>query len=208
MCELAKKFDQYEIYKSKADIAMQRVIAFNEIYPFKKNPNLIDDLEAGDIYKKGKDSLFGWIVYKLKDAGHVKSYSSTLYNAKENVDVFKKLLKIVVDDSVSLEKKVNAPWQSIKGMHGDKTLAKKIIFCFNPNILPIFKTEDFEFFYKKIVNEKLPTQDYFNTSIGRKFAVLNEEILKEKEKCNVTKDWSTIYFMWFLYVTYKSYGRF
>lgn len=203
MCELAKNFDQYGVYKSKADIALQRLFAFNDIFPFKKHPEMIDDLEPEQVYTKGSDSLFGWIIYKLKDAGYVKSYPSTFFNAKTKLDVFKKLLKIVVDDSISIEKKINAPWQSITQMGGEKTLAKKIIFCFNPTILPIFKPEDFEFFYKKLVNEKLPSSNYYNTSLGRKFSVLNEALLNVKNSCELTKKWSNIYFMWFLYVTYK-----
>lgn len=49
MYDKAKEFDPHTRYKNKTDIALQRLIAFNEIYPFKKKPELIDELKPDDL---------------------------------------------------------------------------------------------------------------------------------------------------------------
>lgn len=115
---------------------------------------------------------------------------------------FKGLLKIVIDEEKTLAEKVDASWESISGMGGDKHLAKKIIYCYHDDVLPIFKTDDLKLFFELLGKQNLPS-NYDSMSLGEKIQFLNQELLNVKESCAETKDWDNVYFMWFLYVTYK-----
>lgn len=111
-------------------------------------------------------------------------------------------MRIAVADEKKLAEKVDASWENIKGMGRDKILAKKIICCYNDDVMPIFRTGDLEFFFKKLTKRNLPS-NYYSMSLGEKYQFLNQELSKVKENCAETKDWDRVFFMWFLYVTYK-----
>ena len=72
--------------------------------------------------------------------------------------ILRRLLHVAVDRKKTLAEKVDAPWDQIKGLGRDRHIAKKIIFCFNyenGDVLPIFKTQDLEFFINKIVDKPI-----------------------------------------------------
>lgn len=202
MSEKIKEFDKNGEYKQKIDESLSMLKAFRQKYPFKDDPNSIDALTAEDLFKKGGDYFFRWVEFRLKEIGALFIYSNVYRNACNQLDDFKALLRIAVDDSKSLAEKVDAPWERISGMGGDKHLAKKIIFLYNDDVLPIFKTTDLEYFCINLVGRhKLPS-NYNSMSLGEQYQFLNEVLFNLKESYGETKNWDTPYFMRFLYEMY------
>lgn len=202
LSEDAGKFGKSRKYRRKVEHVLRLLTQFKQSYPLKDNLESISGLRAEDIFNEGKDYFFWWIVYALKDFGYVGGYPTAFRNASKNLSQFKELLRTAVTDEKTLAEKVDAPWENIKGMGGDKILAKKIICCYNDDVLPIFKTDDLEFLFKKLTNRNLPL-NYYSMSLGEQYQFLNQELLKVKENCGETKNWDRVFFMWFLYVTYK-----
>ena len=198
----AEEFDKSGKYRRKVDDVLELLEQFRRKYPFKDQPEFIDNLTAEDIFKEGEEYFFRWIVYELKDLGYIGGYPTAFRNACDNLDFFKGLLRIVIDEEKTLAEKVDASWEKIRGMGKDKHLAKKIIYCYHDDVLPIFKTDDLELFFKLLSTHNLPS-NYDSMSLGEKYQFFNQELLNVKESCAETKDWDNIYFMWFLYVTYK-----
>jgi len=192
----AEEFGNIGKYRRKADRVLRLLEKFKQKYPLKEKPESISHLGAEDIFDKGKDYFFRWIVYELKDLGYVGGYPTAFRNASKNLSLFKELLRTAVADETELADKVDASWENIRGMGGDKILAKKIICCYNNDILPIFRTEDLEFFFKKLTKSGLPSS-YYSMSLGEKYQFLNQELSKVKENCAETKNWDRVFFMWF-----------
>ncbi len=202
MSEKAEEFDKSGKYRRKVDDVLRLLEQFRLKYPFKEDSEFVNSLRAEDIFNEGKDYFFRWIVYELKDLGYVGGYPTAFRNAYNNLKFFKELLRIAVADEKTLADKVDAPWENIRGLGGDKHLAKKIICCYNDDVLPIFRTDDLELFFKVLRQRNLPSH-YDSMSLGEKYQFLNQELSKVKENCAETEDWDRVFFMWFLYVTYK-----
>ena len=200
----AKRY--YEKSKEKLEIQMKLFEEFLELYPFHKNPEKIDLLLPNEVYNPGDNIYFlKYIEHKLHEFGMI-SLGSSKYaeNAKQQINTFKELLHIAVDDSLSIAEKVDAPWDKIKFFGGDRHIAKKIVFCYNSDkILPIYKTKHLEHFASKIDSKFKSKQNKFNKSyddlsLGEKFEFLNDIILNFKR--NVIKtEMNNVSFMWFLY---------
>jgi len=163
---------------------------FLSLYPYKEHRENINSITPETIYNPGKKPYFlYYIEFKLKEHGAIKvGTAQYAINAKKQIGTFKKLLKIVVEDSITIADKVDAPWEDIKYFGGDKIVAKKIIYCYNPQkVLPIYKTEHLEHF-AEIIDENYQIQankfrkPYNELSTGQKFEYLNELILKFKEE--------------------------
>lgn len=201
--EKAKEFDISGERRREIDDALELLKQFRKKYPFKDDPRFIDLLTPEDLFKKGEDYFFRWIEFKLRSLGRLLVGSTLAYqNACNQLEDFKDLLRIAVDGEKSLAEKVNAPWERISGMGGDKHIAKKIISCYDDNVLPIFKTEDLEYFFNLFVGRlKLPS-NYDVMSLGEKYQFLNQALIKEKERYAETKAWDNVYFMRFLYEIY------
>lgn len=137
--------------------------------------------------------------------GYIGGYPVAFRNARERLETFKGLLRIAVDEEKTLARKVDAPWEKIKGMGRDKHLAKKIIYCYNDDILPIFRTTDFEDFLVQLDVRQNLSSNYDTLSTGKKYESLTQTLLDVKRGSIETKDWDNAYFMWFLYSTYKGY---
>ncbi|MBP2046738.1 AAA family ATPase [Methanobacterium aggregans] len=177
---------------------------FLSLYPYKEHPETIDSITPEIIYNPGKKPYFLYFIeFGLKDFGLLRCGSARYAeNARNDLNSFKKLLKIVVDDSFSIAEKVDAPWEDIKFFGEDKNIAKKIIFCYNPTkILPIYKTKHLEYF-ASLINEDFNSnkfnKSYENLSLGQKFEYLNDIILKFKEE-HIKVEMDTVCFMHFLY---------
>jgi hypothetical protein len=125
-----------------------------KLFPFRKHPECIDKLTPKKIYNPGgKDYFFYWIEYKLKILGHLSVYNGkkTYINAMDNINALKQLLKIIVDDTLSISEKIDAPWEKIKRFGGDKHIAKKILFCYYPEkVICVYNTKDLEEFSEKL----------------------------------------------------------
>ena len=105
----------------------ERYKEFLKLYPFRTNPEKIDELTPDMIFKPGEDYFLGWIEFKLRGLGHI-AVGSALYatNARKQIDKFKELLHTLVNDSLPVWKKLD-PWEVIKFWGGDRQIAKK--FC-------------------------------------------------------------------------------
>jgi len=204
----ARVFDSDGAIKRLVDEALEKLKVFRQKYPFAENPDAIELLSPEDIFRKDTGEIgefFHYIEYYLKPLGHLKTYPKVYLQIREQIDLFKDLLYVVVDKKKSLAEKVDAPWNEIKGLGGDSHIAKKIIFCFNyetGSVVPIFSTSHLEHFLN-IIQEApwLPIQ-YDTMSLGEKYETLTEELLKAKESFPLTKPWEITYFCRFLYETY------
>lgn len=179
---------------------------FLSLYPYKEHREKIDSITPETIYNPGKKPYFlYYIEFKLKNFGAIKvGTAQYAENARNQPEKFKELLKITVNDSISISDKVDAPWDDIKFFGGDRHIAKKIVFCYNPSeILPIYKTEHLEYFASKIDANYNSNPNKFNTpyeelSVGQKFEYLNEIILKFKEE-EIKTEMDNVCFMQLLY---------
>jgi len=202
----AKEFDKRGKYRRKVDDALELLKQFRRNYPFKESPESIDSLTIDDLFKESPPKVgnfFWWIEYKLKPLGYLSIYSNVYRNARNQLEEFKALLYVAVDDEKTLAEKVDAPWERISGMGGDKHVAKKIISCYDDNVLPVFRTSDLEYFFDLFEGKENLPSNYDSMSLGEKFQFLNQALLDAKERVSATRKWDNVYFMWFLYVTYK-----
>jgi hypothetical protein len=205
--EKIRNFDENGRFKVEIDRTMTLLRSFRKKYPFLEKSDLIDNLTTNDIFTDSGDvgDFFHWIEYHLKPIGHLYLFSKVYRNIRSQLDDFKSLLYIVVDKSKSLAEKVDANWEEITGMGGDKHIAKKIIFCFNyetNSILPIFKTRDLEFFYRNVTDSPYFPDRFSRMSLGEKYQFLNSELIRNKERLTETRQWELPYFSRFLYETF------
>jgi len=192
-------------------------------FPFQESPSSISNLTKKDVYNPGSgDYFFYWVEHKLKILGHITLGSSAPFkNASEELQKLRELLKIAIDKEKRLHEKVDAKWESIKGLGGDKHVAKKIIFLYNiDSVYPIFKTEQFEHFLQKLgVDPNLFANSIFNKSyksltLGEKLEVLNEALCDFKQKTKPFTTWDNHTFSRLLYekvppplTSYSSMGQ-
>ena len=94
-----------------------------------------------------------WVEHRTRNLGAIFTYGGRVYpNAVKQIDKFKELLKVLVDDSKSIAKKIDAPWENIKFFGGDKLIIKKILFLYYPDdVIPVFKTKHLEDFVNKCI---------------------------------------------------------
>ncbi|HSV32259.1 MAG TPA: hypothetical protein VLH40_09610 [Atribacteraceae bacterium] len=147
---LDEKLREFE--KERKNYLTEAIGLYNEFirrYSFREHPEKIDELTPEKIYNPGaQDYFIIWIELKLRNLGRI-SVGSSLYaeSARGNPEKFKQLLKVAIDPALNIAEKIDAPWESIRGFGGDKLVAKKIVFCYNPEkMLPIFKTDHLEHF--------------------------------------------------------------
>jgi hypothetical protein len=200
MAEKVKMFDPNRVIKKEILNGLKLLEKFRKKYPFKNDPSSIDNLTPDDLFKKGEDYFFRWIEFTLRPLGGIAMGSAMVYkNACNQLEDFKVLLRIAVDDTKTLAEKVDAPWERISGMGGDKLIAKKIIASYNDNVLPIFKTSDLEHFFSQLVGRQNLPSNYDSMTLGEKYQFLNQSLIKVKESSSETKVWRNAYFMRFLY---------
>jgi hypothetical protein len=200
-------FDKDRLIKVGIDVAMNSLKDFRVKYPFVENPESIETLNPDEVFKRESDEVgefFHWIEYYLKPVGHLTLYSSNPYRQIRNqFEDFQELLYTAVDSKKTLAQKVDAPWEKIKGLGGDKHIAKKIIFCFNyenGGILPIFNINHLQHFVNEIVNKpSFPAQC---DTPGEMYEFLISELLRVKEDLLETQSWEPLYFARFLYQNY------
>ncbi|MBN2197827.1 hypothetical protein JW698_01355 [Candidatus Wolfebacteria bacterium] len=202
-----KDFENNWKYREKFDSALEKHAEFLRIFPFREKPWLIDKLSVEQIYNPHKDKnyFFYWIEHALKPLGHLYIGGARVYkNAIENIDVFKRLLKIVINESLPIADKIDAQWKEISGFGLDKHIAKKIIYCYYPEkIIPSYKTEDLEEFMSILgLTYKKYNKNYNSLSVGKKFELLNGLLLLFKNKYLKMKKWNNGEFGGFLYEYY------
>lgn len=209
--ELAK-FNCSEEY-DKCSQALSLRDKFLERFPFRKQPGLIDELTPELIYNphsSDKNYFFNWIEHSLMWLGAVKLGSAKPWeNASENIETFKDLMKIAVDDKISIADKIDAHWEDIKGFGGDRHIVKKIISVYYPEkIIPIFKTEDWELFFdlleidytERFIDKFRKNYSGSNTTVGEKFETLNELFMELKNSQPLFAEMDNAMFMNYIYV--------
>ena len=173
---------------------------FIKKFPFKEKPEKIDELKPEDLYSPGKskDYFFYYVEHKLKALGHIRIGSAITWEmAVNNLEKFKRLLKIAVS-ARHLHEKIDADWESIPYWGGDKIVAKKIIFLYDPdNIIPVFKTEHIEHYVRQLlfsieelnkISKENFDKEYAELTLGEKYQVLNEMLLNIKKSSNILKE--------------------
>lgn len=193
------------------DVQVKAINLHNQFlarFPFHKNPSEIDNLTEADVYDPGSgDYFFYWVEHKLKILGHIAMGSSAPFrNASENLDKLRPLLKIAVDPKIRLHEKVDARWRNIKGLGGDRHVAKKIIYLYDvQNTYPIFKTEHFEYFLTILgvdvisFSNSVFGKSYSALSLGQKFETLNVAINDFKQNTEPFSSWDILTFSRLLY---------
>lgn len=202
---LEKEEELQSIRKGK-----RRLEDFRRKFPFRENPEEIDELSPKNIYnpEKGEtDYFFNWIEHRLRPLGGIFVWSARRWkNAVKNMDRLKELLKIAVDDEKPLSMKIDAPWENIKGFGGDKHIAKKIVSVYYPErIIPIFKTEHLERICRILgisperEAKERKGKDYGEMTVGEKWELHNELLSEAKRGIEPLKGKSNALFMRFLY---------
>ena len=207
--EIKTNFEEFqEDIETEYDDMKKDFQEFLRVYPFKKHPEKIDSLTPEDIYNPGNPSFLYYIEHKLNHFGSIKLGSSKYaYNARDQINEFKSLLKIVVDDSKSIAEKLDAPWDKIKFWGGDRHVAKKVIFCYNiDKVMSIYNTNDLEDYANLFDRNHASRKNEFGKAydgltLGEKFEYLNEIILRFKNE-NIDSNLDNSAFMMFLYRYY------
>ncbi|MFQ6134259.1 MAG: hypothetical protein ACE5KU_00395 [Nitrososphaerales archaeon] len=133
--DLKDELQKYEESREQRDIieaAWNEHKLFLERFPYRERPEEINKLQPRDLYDPGasKDYFFNWIEHRTKALGHIAVGSAAPFqNVTKDIDEFKNLLRIVIDNSKSLAEKLDADWSRIKGFGGDKHLAKRWSFA-------------------------------------------------------------------------------
>ena len=214
--KLVEMKEKVEEVRTRIEDAWRLQQEFVSRFPFREKPELIDDLIPKDVYNPGVSGYFlDYIEHKLKPLGHIYVPSDRPWrNARDNLDDFKKLLKIAVDDSVSLADKIDAAWDSLSGWGGDRHYAKKLVFCYYPDeVVPIFKTEHLEHFVKILglredIDEKAVNRfgkGYDDFSLGQKYELLNNILLDFKKNREEIKDWDNALYVRLLYEAFPPF---
>lgn len=183
---------------------------FLERFPFRSHPERIDELKPEDVYNPGlKDYFFYYLEFKLRLLGKIRLGSAIPWEeAAKKIDVFKSLLKKVVDDSLQLHKKIDAEeCEALKGWGGDRTIVKKIVSLYYlDDVIPVFSTKVLEdnvsslnlWEYARSVAKDLFSKPYSELSVGEKFETLNKVLLTLKEAVEELKGIDNPLYMHFL----------
>ena len=198
---------------NRTDKALVNLKKFVNRYPFREKPTEIQNLKPKEIFNPNqgdKDYFFYWIQYPLKALGHIfVGHAGWFENARDNSELFKKLLEILVDENKSIAEKLDAPWEEIKGFGGDKNLAKKILFCYySEKLFPIYKTEDLEDFMRKFnlpflkKSESKYNGRYEVLTVGQRFELLQYMLSNLKKSIPESENMSKSIFSAVLYYYY------
>ncbi len=207
MLDKAKAFDKNGLIKREVEIEFGRLKELRQKYPFAENLRTIEWLDPDKLFKVNPDEVgefFRLLENTLKQFGNPTLNSSNTYrNARLQIQDFKNLLRIVVDNRKSLAQKVDAPWEKIGGLGQDKQLAKKINYCFNyenQTILPIFSNQYVRHFTNRVSDTFVAQTKYL--SLGQEYEHYTTELIKTKNSFPLTQGWDSLYFTRFLYQTF------
>jgi len=207
MLEKANAYDKVGIEKHEVQKAVLSLKELRQKYPFTENLRSIEWLDPDKLFKVNPDEVgefFQLLERSLKPVSFTNLNNSNVYrNARLQISDLKNLLRTAVDDRKSLAQKVDAHWDRIGGVGQDKTLAKKIIYCFNEEkgaVLPIFSTQHLRHFVSKVSDLSGGQTKYYSS--GQEYEHYTAELLKAKNSQPLTKSWHALYFARFLYQTY------
>ncbi len=200
-----------EISKERVTTGFENLKKFLTYFPFRKNPEEINNLTENDLYNPGyvdnKAYFFYWVEHKTRDLGRYSIGSSNVYmNALKDLTDFKLLLKRVVNNELPVHEKLDDKWDRISGFGGDRNIAKKILYLYHSDkIIPIWKTEDLIQFCSSLNLIKIDSE-FKSGDIGRQFEILNKALFDFKNKIMPDKD--NVYFSMLLYGFFDLYVNF
>jgi hypothetical protein len=207
MQEKASVFDSNNAIKHEVNIALATLKDFRKRYAFTENLQEIEWLDPDRLFKLNPDQIGDFFIFIenfLKPFSNSTKISYNVYrNARLQIKEFKNLLRKVVDDRTSLAEKIDAPWERIGGFGQNKTLTKKIIYCFNfekQTVLPIFSNHHMRHFTNCILD--FPIYPTKHASTGQEYQHYTTELLKAKNNFPLTQTWNNLYFTRFLYNAY------
>lgn len=206
--ENAMRFDPNHEIRNEVEEGLEVLDEFHKRFPFRRNPETIYSLTPEDVYnpRVSRDYFFYWLEYKLVSLGRMAVGSTLGYrSAKEHLDTFKDLLKNTVDDNRPLAEKVDLEWEKLRGFGNEKIIAKKIISVYYDEVLPIWTTSHLRHFHDAVMGRGTLPRDFDNRTLGQKYAVLMDGLRSKKRSFDITADWSSAYFVKFLYEYY--YGQ-
>jgi putative restriction endonuclease len=177
-------------------------------FPYKEYPEFIDNLLPQDIVQK-KDGFLN--LFKRKIGGIEHMNANHIGWAIENIEAFKRLLKIATDLSKGIAEKIDESLDlELITTSGDKFVKGKLplglIYLFNSdNLLPIFSIPDMEHFLHRLGGkynnqdeaDKYYEKNYFDLPTGQKYELLTRLLLKAKNKLN--RNWDNYAYRLFLY---------
>ena len=207
--EMAVSFDADGSIRTEVDDGLRLLMRFRRAFPFHSDPGSIDHIKEEDLYSPpcgpGNEYFFYWLEFPLKHLGRLKVGSTAPYrNACTQIDLFKGLLHKLLDPDLSLAEKIDLPWDQIQHFGAEKTIAKKILSVYDDTIIPVFITDHMLHFYRRVVGERMLPIGFGQLSVGRKYQVLMEGLLRAKNEDTVTRGWDNYYFMKFLYDAYPT----
>ncbi|MDR0797173.1 MAG: hypothetical protein LBE70_00420 [Nitrososphaerota archaeon] len=207
MQEKVNAFDKAGLIKHEIEKTFACLKEFRQKFPFVENLREIELLNPDRLFRTNPDCI-GEFFQKLEDIFKPLKYTtfgnSNIYrNTHLQINDFKLLLRITVDDRKTLTQKVDAKWERIGGIGQDKAFALKIIYSFNyenKTVLPIFNIEHLRYFINCTSNSLNESTKYF--SIGQEYEHFTLELLKNKNSSPIARSWDNLYFTRFLYETY------
>lgn len=202
----ANAFDPQGEIRTEIDDALVLLDAFREKFPFHLNPSSIDELTPDELYNPhtgAPDHFFYWVETKLRSLGGMSPGTAAGYkNAKSQIDFFRRLLHQTFYSDITLSQRVDLPWEDIRGLGGDKNVMKKVISLYFDDVLPIFQTPHLIHFYIRTVGDGMIPPAFDRMSVGEKYQYLMDGIVSKKDGYSVTAEWSSPYFVKFLYDAY------
>ncbi|MDR0318476.1 MAG: hypothetical protein LBI09_00370 [Nitrososphaerota archaeon] len=207
MQERANAFEKANFVKQDVERAVAHLREFRQKFPFVENLREIETLNPDRLFRINPDSV-GEFFQNLEDIFKPLKYTvfgnTNIYrNTHLQINDFKLLLRIAVDNRKTLAQKVDAKWEKIGGIGYDKAVALVIIYSFNyenKTVLPIFNIEHLRHFNKCISDSLSESTKYF--SKGQEYEHFTLELLKNKNNSPITRSWGNLYFTHFLYETY------
>jgi hypothetical protein len=209
MHERANVFEKASLVKQDVTRAFAGLKEFRQKFPFTEDLLEIEMLNPDKLFRINPDSI-GEFFQKLEDLFKPLKYNNTVFsntniyrNAYLQIDDFKLLLRIAVDNRKTLAQKVDAKWERIGGIGQDKAFALVIIYSFNyenKTVLPIFNIEHLRHFTKCTTDSLNESTKYF--SKGQEYEHFTLELLKNKNSSPTTRNWDNLYFTLFLYENY------
>jgi hypothetical protein len=207
MQEKANVFDKAGLVKHEIEKIFADLKEFRQKFPFVENLREIEVLNPDRLFRINPDSV-GEFFQNLENIFKPLKYAvfgnNNIYrNTHLQINDFKLLLRIAVDNRKALAQKFDAKWERIGGIGQDKAFALFIIYIFNyenKTVLPIFNIEHLRYFTKCTSDALNESTKYF--SKGQEYEHYTLELLKNKNNTPATRGWNNLYFTLFVYEAY------
>ena len=206
MQDKAIMFDRSGLVRYNVDKAFVALKEFRQKFPFANNLQEIELLNPDKLFNEDLNfvgEFFQTLEDIFKQLGYPICDNSIYRNARLQINDFKRLLYIAVDERKTLAQKIDTKWEKIGDIGQNKNLSIEIIYSFNyenKTVLPIFNIQHLRYFTNHIVDTLNEPTKY--SSIGQEYEHFTAELLKNKNSLPITRGWDNLYFTRFLYETY------